>query len=40
MCAIKKVTKETFRRPRADVLRTPVRCAQGGLKIKRHSCAQ
>jgi len=27
MCAIKKVTKETRRRPRADVLRTPVPCA-------------
>ncbi len=27
MCAIKKVTKETLRRPRAAVLRTPVPCA-------------
>ncbi|KAG1163611.1 hypothetical protein G6F35_019073 [Rhizopus arrhizus] len=27
MCAIKKVTKETRRRPRAGALRTPVPCA-------------
>ena len=35
MCAIKKVTKETLRRPRADVLRTPVPCAPRSVEGRR-----